>query len=220
MIRIRKKGFIIEMKKIAILILSICLLVAFAATPAMAANGTGFDQNGVNLKARVFNGWLGDLNRLAGDGDEGTENTWMILKWSKDWAWGDTNWLPPDDATAVGAWLTVHQTQYLNESNQLLEWVDKNSIPNDAFYRLEVFQKAMKVSNNLDAWEAYDDGGAIDLGWGNYEPSGVPKYVLFQMTFTFYEQVSPGVWVLIYTEDICTTSPKGLGHPLWPEETL
>jgi hypothetical protein len=216
------KGIIIEMKKIAILILSICLLVAFASTPVMAAGkGTGFDPSGLNVQARVFNGWMGDLNELAGLGDgEGTGNAWMILKWSKDWTWGSPSWLPPDDATAVGAWVTVHQTEYWDESRQIAEWVDKNSIPEDAVYRLEVFQKVMKVGNNLDAWEAYEDGGAMDLGWGNYEPSGVPKYVLFQMTWSLYEQVSPGVWVLVETYPGPSTSPKGLGHPLWPEETL
>jgi hypothetical protein len=217
-----KKGLRVDMKKIAILMLSICLFVAFSATPAMAAKpaSTGFNQDGVNYKARMVSGWMEDiLDLVYGEADYEAPPQWLTAKWSKDWVWGDPQWLPPDDTkTAVGAWFTVHITFYLAESRDFANWVERDSIPADAAYKVEKLQKMMKVGDNFDAWEEYRDGGAMNAdkmwGCGNYA-SGCPKYVMFQDTTKVYERGAGDVWVLIETTENASTSPKGLGHPIF-----
>jgi len=210
------------MKKIAILMLSICLLVAFSVTPAMAAKpaGTGFDQDGVNYQARVFNGWLEQLfNLIFGPGSYEAPPAWFTVKWSKDWTWGSP-WLPPDDAhTAVGAWVTAHATYYLTDGWHRADWVEKDVIPADAAFKVEEFQKVMKVNNNLDGWYAYQAGGAINMdeqwGCGNYTDTNCPKYVQFQYTTAIYQRTQSDDWELWASWENCTTSPKGLGHPIF-----
>jgi len=199
------------MKKIAILILSICLLVAFASTPAMAAGkGTGFDPSGVNVQARVFNGWVGDWNDLVDGGDGGgTGDMWITVKWSKDWIWPDFQPSPGD--TPPGAWLIANQIGYTNDSGDpqyatLVTWTDKNSIP-DATYKVLLVVKIMRVSDNSEAWDNYQLAGGFAFSQGGAYGDGVPNYVIFQYTAYVYEDGT-----LVGTYPYISIPPSGLGH--------
>ncbi|WP_252743333.1 hypothetical protein [Thermococcus alcaliphilus] len=170
----------------------------------------GFDEFGYNYKARLFNGWYGYYDRsIEGGWVSGTGDAWLIMKWSKDW-------IPMEDEP-VGAWVTNHWIWYSNDYNEStwygwatrIQW-NENTQPN-AKYRIEEFMKIMKVSDDPEAWAEYEAGGAYSAGWGTYD-SGVPKYVVFQDTIEVYDAETGE---LIATFDLCTTSPKGLGKPIF-----
>ncbi len=173
----------------------------------------GFDEFGYNYKARIFNGWYGYYDRdIEGGWVSGTGDAWLVMKWSKDWV--------PMTDEPVGAWCTNHFTWYCNDYNNYEEnwygwetrvnWTDKSEPPY-ATYLIQEFLKIMKVNDDFDEWIKYEEGGAYSAGWGTYS-NDVPKYVVFQDTIEIYDAETEE---LIETVDLCTTSPKGLGQPIF-----
>jgi hypothetical protein len=190
------------------------ILVAVVFVFLTAAVGTvfagGFDEYGYNYGARLFNGWYGYCDKdIAG----GTDDAWLVMKWSKDWT--------PMGDEPVGAWCTNHFSWYSNDYDvstwygwdTRLAWTDPSITPNAKYYMTE-FLKIMKVSDKPEAWEEYSTGGAYDAGWGYYD-DGVPKYVVFQDVVEVYQISEDGSYTLIATYDLATTSPKGLGQPIF-----
>ncbi len=199
------------MKKLLIGVIVVALCLAFTA-PIYAApgGGGGFDEFGYNYNARLFNGWYGSYDKdIEGGPIPGTGDALLLMKWSK-------NWDPMTDQP-IGAWCTNHFTWYSNDYEEgtlfgwdtRLPWTDKDSVP-EAEYRVEEFAKIMKVGDNEEEWERYEEGGAYSAGWGTYE-SGVPKYVVFQDVVEVYD----GDENLVATFNLATTSPKGLGEPIF-----
>lgn len=185
------------MRKLAILIAITVLLVTVVP---VVANGNGFDEFGYNYGARLFNGWDGYCDRsIEGGWIPGTNDSVLVMKWSKDW-------IPMADET-VGAWCTNHFTWYSNDYDEAtwygwdtrVPWSDAGVSP-EAKYKIEEFMKIMKVGDDATAWAEYQAGGAFDAGWGVYDPSGVPKYVVFQDTLKVYERSWNllGNWVLSF----------------------
>ena len=75
-------------------------------TPAITERG--FDEFGYNYLARLFNGWDGYYDRdIEGGGVLGTNDTWLVMKWSKDWV--------PMTDEPVGAWCTNHFSWYSDD---------------------------------------------------------------------------------------------------------
>lgn len=177
-----------------------------AKGPADNKGNGGFDEYGYNYKARLYNGWYGHYDR---DTTGGTGDAWLTMKWSRDWT--------PQADEPVGAWCTNHITWYSNDYNEdtwygwtsRVPW-NEDTEPN-ADYKITEFVKIMKVSNDEDAWEEYEDGGAYGV-WGATYDNGVPKYVVFQDTVTVYD-TETGDKVACY--NLCETAPKGLGHPIF-----
>jgi len=201
------------MKRIAALLLASAVIVGLLASPLMAAKPaeTGFDEFGYNDNARLFNGWYGYYDRVIDGGwVVGTADAWLVMKWSKDWV--------PMIDEPEGAWCTNHWTWYANSYDVSTwygwlgraAWTEKEVLP-DADYRIEEFMKIMKVGDDPEAWSMYEAGGAYSAGWGSYS-SGVPKYVVFQDTVEVYD-VDTGE--MVFSVDLCTGSPKGLGQPIF-----
>jgi hypothetical protein len=203
-----------RMKKLSVLL--VMPLVLSWMSPAMAEGG--FNEWGYNYTAHLFNGWYGQWGEWKtyhglppGEHWSGaTWNAWIVMKWSK-------NWVPEEDEP-IGAWVTNHWTWYSNDYDEetwygwdtRVEWTDKDVAP-EALYMVTEFLKVQKVSNDTEAWERYQTGGAYDAGWGSYE-NGVPKYVVFQDVISVYD-TSTGE--LVATFNLCTASPKGVGKPIF-----
>ena len=159
--------------------------MAMAAKP----DTNGFNEFGYNYGARLFNGWYGQwADKSAGlphwSGE--TLDAYLVMKWSDDWK--------PQADEPIGAWCTNHWTWYSGDVDEgtwygwdtRVAWTDKYNPPM-VDYKVEEFMKIMKVGDNAEAWEEYEEGGAYSAGWGTYE-STVPKYVVFQDTITIYEK--------------------------------
>jgi len=193
-----------------IIALAIVGIFAMAATAGMTAAKGGFDEYGYNYNARLFNGWYGYYDRdIEGGWVTGTADAQLVMKWSKDW--------DPMTDQPIGAWCTNHWIWYSDDYDEetwygwdsRVTW-DEETEP-DADYKVTEFLKIMKVDDDPDAWAEYQAGGAYNAGWGTYA-SGVPKYVVFQDTIEVYDAETGD---LITCYDLCTTSPKGLGQPLF-----
>jgi hypothetical protein len=183
------------------------VLVAIVFVFLFAAVGTafakGFNEFGYNYDARIFNGWYGYYDK---DISGGTGDAWLVMKWSQDWT--------PMADEPVGAWVTNHWSWYSNDCEEgtwygwetRLPWTDPSVTPNAKYYITE-FVKIMKVSDDPDAWAKYQEGGAYDAVWGNYD-DGVPKYVGFQDVVSVYERSwsLTGNWTLAFNS---TKWPSG-----------
>lgn len=197
------------MKKLFVLLGASVLIAAILPMMVVAGSG-GFDEFGYNYKARIFNGWFGYYDRSFDGWVSGTGDSWLIMKWSKDW-------IPKEDEP-IGAWVTNHFIWYSNDYSEdtwygwytRVQWTDKDVTPN-ATYMITEFLKIQKVSDDEDAWNYYQSCGAYDAGWGTYD-NGVPKYVVFQDVIDVYD-VETGNLVAHF--DLCTASPKGLGQPIF-----
>ncbi|RZN47530.1 hypothetical protein EF808_04180 [archaeon] len=194
-------------KIVALCIAGMFLLAGLAGmAAAKKPDNRGFDEFGYNDHARLFNGWYGHYDR---DIEGGTGDSWLLMKWSKDW--------DPMTDQPIGAWCTNHFTWYSDDYEEetwfgwdtRVAWNEETSP--EADYKVKEFLKVMKVSDDEQAWERYAQGGAYSAGWGTYE-SGVPKYVVFQDTITVYD-AQTGEKIATY--DLCETSPKGLGNPIF-----
>jgi len=161
--------------------------------------------------AHLFNGWYGYYDRnIEGGWVLGTGDAWLVMKWSK-------NWIPMADEP-IGAWVTNHWTWYSDDYDEAtwygwdtrVEWTDKDVAPEAAYFIIE-FLKVQKISDDPDAWEAYEAGGAYSAGWGTYG-DGVPKYVVFQDVISVYDTTTGE---LVATFNLCTIAPKGLGQPIF-----
>jgi len=150
--------------------------------------------------AHLFNGWYGYYDRnIEGGWVLGTGDAWLVMKWSK-------NWIPMADEP-IGAWVTNHWTWYSDDYDEgtwygfttRLAWGPDASMLPDAQYKVTEFLKIMKVGNNVEAWEAYEDGGAYSAYWGDYD-SGVPKYVVFQDVISVYQKSwnVAGNWIISF----------------------
>ena len=206
-------------KSLVIAIVGMFMLAGMASIAADAKpNGnkrgkpetTGFDAYGYNYNARLFNGWYGHYDKnIEGGSIEGTGDAKLVMKWSQDWE--------PMADQPIGAWVTNHWTWYSNDYNEdtwygwntRVTW-NETTEP-EADYKITEFLKIQKVSNNEEAWEEYQEGGAYSAGWGTYD-NGVPKYVVFQDTIEVYN-TETGDMVASY--NLCETAPKGLGQPIF-----
>lgn len=179
-------------------------------TPVLAE----FDEFGYNYNARLFNGWYGYYDRVINGGwVEGTGDAWLLMKWSHDW-------IPMEDEP-VGAWCTNHWTWYSDDYDEetWFGWFSRVTWNEEtapvATYMVKEVMKIMKVSDDPEAWEAYEDGGAYSAEWGTYD-SGVPKYVVYQDTlYIYYSDDDCSAVDPIATYDLCTTTPRGLGQPIF-----
>lgn len=135
------------MKKVAIIVLALVLLLVVAAVPAMAAKPTcttiqdgvltakdgtllttGYDQYGYNYQAHMFNGRYCDCDRILG-GDYCDDQ--LIMKWNDAWLSNkscDGDLLLDrhygyDSYIGSGAWLTNHQWgSYLGDDGKMHKW--------------------------------------------------------------------------------------------------
>jgi hypothetical protein len=201
------------------LILLVVVGVGIGTTEARKpekANRKGFDEYGFNYNARLFNGWLGHYDRVVDGGWlPGTQDSWLVMKWSRDWN--------PMEDSPVGAWISNHFTWYSNdfEIGTRFGWLSRvkwnESVPPDAKYRIKEAAKIMRVGDNPEKWSEYSKGGAYPAGevypflTGRYD-SGVPKYVVFQDTIEVYDTNTNR---MVFEYDLCSTSPKGLGKPIF-----
>jgi len=195
------------MKKFLVLLLLLSVLLL--SSTAVLAKG-GYDEFGYNRTARIFNGFYGYYDKnIEGGWLPGTYDSWLLMKWSKDWA--------PMTDQPEGAWCTNHVIWYSNDFNEetgygwetKLPWTDE--ITPNASYKIESFIKIMKVSDDAEAWTEYEAAGAYSANWGNYE-SGVPKYVVFQDVVEVYN-VESGELVASY--EFVNGVAKGLGKPIF-----
>ena len=99
--------------------------------------------------------------------------------------------------TTIGAWSSDGTT-----------W--NNEVTPDTQYVVEEFMKAMRVSDDPEAWAEYEAGGAFGV-WGAY-PSGVPNFVVLQDTVRVFSAESGE---LIESYELCLTKPWGLGQPIF-----
>ena len=180
------------MKKIISVLTAMSLLLGMLASMTISVNAAkpsdkGFDEFGYNYGASLYNGWYGQyLSKPSGNWSGNTEDARLVMKWSKDWT--------PQQDEPVGAWTTNHFTWYSNDIDEStwygwdtrVSWDDSNNEP-FAKYKIVEFLKIMKVGDDQDAWDEYQQGGAYSAGWGSYS-SGVPKYVVFQDVITIYER--------------------------------
>jgi len=193
--------------KLALVTFALLAVLAVAVIPVQA---NGFDEWGYNYNARVFNGWYGYYDRSNDGWVSGTGDARLVMKWSKDWT--------PMADEPVGAWCTNHWTWYSNDFeestwygfNTRVAWTDPGVIPS-ATYRIVEFLKIMRVGDNPDEWARYQAGGAYNAQWGDYT-DGVPGYVVFQDVVHVYD-VQTGE--LVASFNLCTTSPHGLGQPIF-----
>jgi len=183
------------MKKLVLVAVTFVFLFAAVGT----AFAKGFDEFGYNYDARIFNGWYGYYDKdISGGWVTGTGDAWLVMKWSQDWS--------PMANEPVGAWVTNHWSWYSNDCEEgtwygwdtRLPWTDPSVTPNAKYYITD-FSKTMKVSDDPNAWAKYQEGGAYDAGWGNYD-DGVPQYVVFQDVVSVYERSWSvvGNWVLTF----------------------
>lgn len=195
----------VSLKKI---VLAVLLILLIGLSPSAAfASSNGYDQFGYNNKARIFNGWYGYYDKsIEGGPILGTYDSWIGMKWSKDWV------RMADQVN--GAWVTNHITWYSNsiDEDSWYGWDDRavwnEATQPDVSYKIEEFYKIMKVSDDSAAWNEYESAGAFDAGWGNYLPSGVPKYVVIQDVVKIYNAESGD---LISTINLIGNANKGLG---------
>lgn len=188
-------------------IIGMSILTMAAPSLAVASQGTGYDQNGYNDNARIFNGWYACYVPTT-DCHTNTWNAWLVMKWSSNWT--------PMASEPVGAWVTNHWQWYSNDLSSSdwygftsVTWTDHNTAPSAAYYVTESL-KVQAVGDDSSAWATYQAGGAYDAGWGTYS-DGVPMYVVFQDVVTIYSSSGS----LIQTINIATVGPHGLGQPIF-----
>lgn len=95
------------MKKILSLLFAI--VIVFAAVPAFAASGNGFNENGYNYKARIFNGPADGVDKVLDGkvwGDPTYANDHLVMKWNAEWNRGNAEgWTNgPYDAWENNEW--------------------------------------------------------------------------------------------------------------------
>lgn len=202
-------------KELAILIAGIFVVSSLIAV-AVKPENTGFEEvNGgyLNTHARVYHEWI-DYPIV-----------WLNAKWSKDFDWEDFLVPDPDEEDGdLGAWLLVNLEAYLDEEEELLEWPD-GEVPEEALWKIIVTFKVMRVGNDPEMWEAYEDEDAIMVfpdffynngGTADYDDDDVPMYIMFQAHLKIYEwDDGLGDWVLYDDYDFIGMPPYGLGQPLF-----
>jgi hypothetical protein len=110
---------------------------------------------------------------------------------------------------------TIRGTWYSNAGQNGIWWselgVCTKVYEGVAHYKITEFLKMQKVGDDPAAWAMYEQGGAYSAGWGSYS-SGVPKYVVYQDVIDVRDSATKQI---VAHYDLCTSSPKGLGHPIF-----
>jgi hypothetical protein len=178
------------MKRRLFLIISMMLILIMAISPVYA-NENGFNEDGKNTNARLYNGFY-------------YPNVHLAMKWSKDWT--------PKADEPVGAWCTNHYTWYSNDYDEAT-WYGYDTLTTygEGTFRIEEFSKIMKVTDDAEMWATYEAAGAYNANWGTY-PNGVPKYVVFQDSLNVYDSITGE---LIYSTTLMEGINKGLGKPVF-----
>lgn len=205
----------------------ICLVGIFLISSGSIAVAEGDGSTRFNEKARVYNGWLGYYDEEPDGGWlPGTMDTWLLAKFSRDWAFQDP------EASPVGAWCTMHFTWYSDDySSETMygwytaeNWTDKSREP-EAEYMMNELVKFKKMSDDEEKWGEYMEEGALPASaFAEYIPEGskdegpewmtavysneVPKFIIIQDTIEVHDA---GTGQIIAEINRVGVTPKGLG---------